>query len=768
MKDHIKGDKQMNIPSPFTAIDTDFNRSVEFALKLKSVAGTATLIYGPNFPGDGVATGLANDATEYTATIKVDGVDKTISIVGSAAQTFADLIDELNTDLGGDATATLLGNSIIITSATTGASSLVAITDVDLFSSIKGSTFALADIQYDKGADEYVLWDKLDGGTQSNIEYVIDSFLSTSTANTNTSWSSGSDAIVFPTDSPTGSTQTGLDLDTVYQLNLTVDGGTPVELLIGLDLYGTQKPLTFNHLLQAINQALVAQAVPAVASYDATELLSLRITSNSVGASSSVVIADGAANGLLAALVAFGPTEVVATAGYQIVNVGGNKVVGAATGLAADASATSGYQIVNVGGDKVDGTATGLADDVPATSGYQYITSDAAVAASDAAITTNGTYYFKVDIDGAGVTEYSVTTAASTSFTELAALMDAEVTAGATVTFDDANDRFVVTSKSTGASSTIAVTAGSTGTDVFAQVITDSAPTAMTIGTAVDGEDAVVTTYTASVSVDGGANAISIDGSAAQTFGDLIIELNADLSGAVASLDGGNIKITSDSTGASSVIAITDTDLFAALAGYSEIETAVDGEDVVVTTYTASVLVDGVANPISIDGSAAQTFGDLITELDADLSGATASLDGGNLKITSDSTGATSTIAITDTDLFAALAGFVSIGTAVAGVDSASAAVAGVNGTTDVSFPVVKDGNLWDDWSEVLVSWSSLLGTGYGPLFTSGNAAHLRKENKPASKGKAVNTYVYWDGSAWKFFDSDDTVGSTVNPPELS
>lgn len=85
------------------------------------------------------ASGLANDTTAYTASIVVDGVAKSISVVGSAAQTLATVISEINTDLGAAATATFdaTGNGFIkVTSATTGAASSVAISDTNLFSSL--------------------------------------------------------------------------------------------------------------------------------------------------------------------------------------------------------------------------------------------------------------------------------------------------------------------------------------------------------------------------------------------------------------------------------------------------------------------------------------------------------------------------------------------------------------------------------------------------------------------------------------------------------
>lgn len=76
-------------------------------------------------------TGLANDATVYTATVLVDGSRTiSISVTGSAAQTPANLINEINADLGAYATATLESSvGIRITSSKGYGTSIVQITD---------------------------------------------------------------------------------------------------------------------------------------------------------------------------------------------------------------------------------------------------------------------------------------------------------------------------------------------------------------------------------------------------------------------------------------------------------------------------------------------------------------------------------------------------------------------------------------------------------------------------------------------------------------
>jgi hypothetical protein len=84
------------------------------------------------------ATGLANDATVYTATISVDGGGaQAIAVTGSSAQTYATLLTELAADTAG-ATWTLAGGNLLATSATQGGASAISIVDTDLFSTLTG------------------------------------------------------------------------------------------------------------------------------------------------------------------------------------------------------------------------------------------------------------------------------------------------------------------------------------------------------------------------------------------------------------------------------------------------------------------------------------------------------------------------------------------------------------------------------------------------------------------------------------------------------
>lgn len=95
-------------------------------------AGSQTIDLGGAKAGAS-ATGLANDATTYTASIVVNGgAAQPISVVGSTAQTLDDLINELSSLTG--VTWAVEGGNLVATSQVDGGS--IAITDTDLFSSL--------------------------------------------------------------------------------------------------------------------------------------------------------------------------------------------------------------------------------------------------------------------------------------------------------------------------------------------------------------------------------------------------------------------------------------------------------------------------------------------------------------------------------------------------------------------------------------------------------------------------------------------------------
>ncbi len=344
-------------------------------------------------------------------------------------------------------------------------------------------------------------------------------------------------------------------------------------------------------------------------------------------------------------------------AGYQDVTFSVAKAGGDSTGLAVDAA---GYQIVNVGGAKIGTDPTGLTNDVPATEGYQIVNVGGAKIGTDPTGLANDAtvYTASISVDG---TPHAISVTGSTAqtFTTLLSEINGVTNLNGVATATLSGGNIKITSTATGATSTIAIT----DTNLFSTLTGYVA-----ILAAVGGVNTIVTTYTASISVDGGAHvqAVSIGGGTAQTYATLITELIANSGGwYTASLSGGNVEITSLLTGASSAIAITDTNLFSTLTGYVAILAAVAGTHPV---YTASISVNGAPVAISVNGSSAQTFTTLLSEINIDL-GATASatLVGGNIRITSTTIAANSTIAITDTGLFSPLTNYSSIATAVAG-----------------------------------------------------------------------------------------------------
>jgi hypothetical protein len=187
--------------------------------------------------------------------------------------------------------------------------------------------------------------------------------------------------------------------------------------------------------------------------------------------------------------------------------------------------------------------------------------------------------------------------------------------------------------------------------------------------------------------------------------------------------------------------------------------------DATAYTYNMEPDDDGNAQTISVVGSAAQTYTDLLTEINADITGATVALVGGNLKFTSATTGAASNITLTagggGTNLFTTLTSFVAVRTATVGtvlrdgwqfgtlsgkifaaqagqhftcLNETTFAVESIVGQPWTSSPNVllaADGRLWaaDDaagGNSYTVWWSDLLD---GKTWNSGDAGSLNVQN---------------------------------------
>ena len=496
----------MIIPAPFALVNVEFDGSTEMALLLNSVAGYATLTYGPCFPGPGnttnpTPTGLANDGTTYTATVTVDGTAHVLSLTGSAVQTFPTLIAAINASLtAGVAAAALVNSDIIITSASTGIASSVAVSGAvvtagsfvrgtvytitkrgttdfmaigaarnavgitftatgvgsgtgtasanadtyPLFNSVKGvvAPFAFgistsASNTHD-GSASYAVWTDLDGATQANLSSTITAFLAATSANTNTPWASGTDVLAFTPVAPATTvalnTDTGLLINPTvpYDINIAVDGGTAVNVKLNLyvPVATASSPVTFSQLLQSLNLAMAAAGLNATAAFLQGALGVLTITSNSVGTGSTIAITAGTSHDLIGALVAFVP----------------------ANGPLA---------------------------------GYETVTFSNTPASSTVAITTSATYYFKVATDGGAVIEYSIVAGVSPTFATLAGLLQTAWGLG-TVTYA-ATGPFLFTSTTVGATSSVVITPGTTGGDVFARISLETSGTPASTKAAVAG-----------------------------------------------------------------------------------------------------------------------------------------------------------------------------------------------------------------------------------------------------------------------------------------
>lgn len=120
------------------------------------------------------------------------------------------------------------------------------------------------------------------------------------------------------------------------------------------------------------------------------------------------------------------------------------------------------------------------------------------------------------------------------------------------------------------------------------------------------------TTYDVEVKFEGVSTYLSIEGQAAQTFGDLIAAMNTDTdfsAKGVAELVDGNLKISSKTYGATSSVQILDADCCNNLNGYVGIAAAVPGEDPSDTTkdyrfhtheQLLQVMQDGAAVKLSV------------------------------------------------------------------------------------------------------------------------------------------------------------------------
>ncbi len=598
------------------------------------------------------ATGLANNATVFTATIEVDNstVLQAISFTGASAQIYSDLVNQINGDLAG-AVASVTGGTLLVTSNTTGATSAIDIQDTDLFSSLAG--FVAVNGAADGFAElTYAANVVVDGGAAQDI-------------------SVGGNTV-----------QTFADL--VNEINLDVTGASSAivsgDVLFTSDTTGVASTI----LLEDGATAGAAGAVPQVqdvtavadvaGSLDGTYfVLSSPATDYYVWFNVDAGGNDPSPLGLtgITVTVATGDADTV-VAGSMITAIDAELDFGAVAALAVVTITQANDGVVTNAKEGPASNATGFTFSAPSALGEGLLASlDGFIAIDAAAAGTDGaTYTASVQFDALGVEALSVDGVNVTTYNDLIAEVQSIIDlglGGGSITLTSGNLRFI--SATTGVLSDVDVL----DTDLFSS-LTDF----VAVDLVVPGQ----TTYEATVEVDGGGpQAIAIIGTVAQIFTDLLTELDTDLTGATSAITNGNLRITSGTVGSSSSILITDitsgtpgtAPLLANLSAFQGLNTATAGTNAL--TYTATVTIDGTPNALAVGGDIATTFTLLLVEINTQLTGATATIDAGNIKIESDSTGALSIILIVDTGtlpLFSSTTGFGTINTAVAGTDSDS------------------------------------------------------------------------------------------------
>jgi hypothetical protein len=378
-------------------------------------------------------------------------------------------------------------------------------------------------------------------------------------------------------------------------------------------------------------------------------------------------------------------TDNTAITGVTFALTGGNIIATSAlltaTSAVAITAGTTGTDLLSVDGINVTVDAANYI-------GYQECGLTGKVSENLTGLVASSQYYFKVAPDGGGAVEYDITTATDLSFTSVLALLNTATTGVATWSLTGGDLR--CTSDQTTVGAKILLTAGTTGDDLFAQLTGFSAvETEIYIGqqgmglsgitgSTTSGLDAAAEIMYYKINIDGAGSAeenITVT-AGATLFSDLITSLNAGIAGATWGISSGDFRCTSAATTdaaaiALSVAGLSGTSLFGEMTGFSAFETAggtgyqefgqsgkalgdATGLSAVQTYYyKANVDGAGVAEKNFNVTAGTTTFTGILTALNASIAGAVWSITGGDLRLTSSTSGATSAIALS----YAALSG---------------------------------------------------------------------------------------------------------------
>jgi hypothetical protein len=315
-------------------------------------------------------------------------------------------------------------------------------------------------------------------------------------------------------------------------------------------------------------------------------------------------------------------------------------------------------------------------------------------------------YYFKVAPDGGAAVEYDITTTTNLSFTSIIALLNTATTGVATWSLTGGDLR--CTSDQTTVGAKILLTAGTTGDDLFAQLTDFSAvETEIYIGQqgmglsgisggTTSGLDPATETMYYKIDIDSAGSAEeSISVVAGSTlFSDLITSMNAGIAGATWGISGGDFVCTSAATTSDakitlSITALSGTSLFEEMTGFTTLpaEGGTAYQELGLSGLTGgtdsgiAASAETMYYKVNIDGAGegeesivvtagATLFSDIITLLNAGITGATFAINNGDLRLTSSATTSAAAIALSvatlsGTSLFEGMTGFSAFETAV-------------------------------------------------------------------------------------------------------
>lgn len=369
------------------------------------------------------------------------------------------------------------------------------------------------------------------------------------------------------------------------------------------------------------------------------------------------------------------------TAGKATVDLGAAKVGTDPSGLSAVAG-TAGYQAINYLPAAVGGNALGLQQ---ATAGRQTASFGGNITGgSQASGLANNTTTYTATIVVDGVSRpISIVGSAAQTITTLISEINTDLGASATAALAGGN--IVVTSATTGSTSTVAITAGT----LFPTLTGFNSVLA-----AVNGVNAGA--YTMSVSINGTSYPVSIVTASTLTFTNLVSAINAAIgANGTAAIVNGNIRITSATVGVSSKVVITAGNTLSATAGFAGLQSPLNGSGKA-RTYSATAIIDGTTiKSLNFTGVQGTTITNVLTEINTDLgAAATAALTGGDIVITSASTGKKSSVQIIDGGLFSSLAGYASVGSVSGDAPTTyTATVTLTNGGTVLTKNISFDGN---------------------------------------------------------------------------